>query len=128
DRRRRDALLESRQRDRAIHGARVQIGEAERIGDAARDARLAGPGGPVDRHDGHPRRRARSAANRGYDTAPAPIPTTTTPARRATVSPPAKQPRSATSGSSSLASGTSSGATVVASRTPARMSRSPTGS
>ena len=49
-------------------------------------------------------------------------------APRTTVSPSAKQPRRATSGSSSIASGTSAGSTVVPSSGAWAMSSSPTGS
>ena len=37
------------QRDRSVHRAGVQVGEAERVGDGARHRRLAGAGRPVDR-------------------------------------------------------------------------------
>ena len=54
--------------------------------------------------------------------------TRSSPAPRTTVSPSAKQPSRATSGSSSIASGTSSASTVVPSIGPEETSRSQTGS
>ena len=49
--------VERRQRDGAVHGTRVEIGEAEPPGDLARDRALPAPGGPVDRDDHRRKRR-----------------------------------------------------------------------
>ena len=51
------------QPDRAVHRARVQVGEAERARDSARNGALARPRGPVDRHD-HGRQATRRAWSR----------------------------------------------------------------
>ena len=53
-------VLEARERDGPVHRAAVEIGEAQLVREGARDRRLAGPGGAVDRDD-HRRRRSRSA-------------------------------------------------------------------
>ena len=47
----RRGALEREQRDAAIHGAAVQVGEAERRERRAGDGRLAGAGRPVDRYE-----------------------------------------------------------------------------
>ncbi len=48
ERARRRAALSGRQRDGAVHRPRVEVREAEPLGDGTRDGRLAGPGGAVD--------------------------------------------------------------------------------
>ena len=66
---RRAALAEQLQAHRAVHRARVEVGEAQRLRRGARHRALAGPGGPVDSYD-HERVRvpARSPATAGPTT------------------------------------------------------------
>ena len=46
-----DAVLEREPRERAVHRARVEVAEAEALGEAARDGALPGPGRAVDGDD-----------------------------------------------------------------------------
>ena len=48
-----DAPAQGRERDRPVHGPRVEVLEPEPLGQAAGDGRLAGARGPVDRDDLH---------------------------------------------------------------------------
>ena len=58
---------QGREGDAAVHRPRVEVGEAERRGDAARDGGLAGPGGPVDRdHHGGGEDRLRGDGDLGH--------------------------------------------------------------
>ena len=46
-----DADSQGPQRDGAVHGSGIDIGEAEALGDGPRDGALAGAGGPVNRNN-----------------------------------------------------------------------------
>ncbi len=46
-----DADSQGPQRDRAVHGSGVDIGEAQALGDGARDGAFAGARGPVNRNN-----------------------------------------------------------------------------
>src|SRR5206468_5158730 len=48
-----DAVAEGGEGDRAVHGARVEVGDPEPAGHGPRHRRLSGPGGTVDRYDRH---------------------------------------------------------------------------
>ena len=65
--------VERGQRDAAVHRPGVQVGEAERAGDRARDGRLARSGGPVDRDHHQPAPGARGR-RRSRDRRPLPPP------------------------------------------------------
>ncbi len=47
----RHAVAQRKPGQRPVHRARVEVSEAESLGEPARDGALAGPGGPVDRDD-----------------------------------------------------------------------------
>jgi len=60
-----DPALERRERDRAVHRAGVEEGEAERLGDLARERALARGRGSVDGDD-HRRSRPRRREGSGF--------------------------------------------------------------
>ena len=49
--RRRAAAAQRLQRNRPVHRAGIEVGEAERVRECARNRALARPGGTVDGHD-----------------------------------------------------------------------------
>src|SRR5207253_3676970 len=77
----RHAPLHGEPRQRAVHGARVEVAEAEPLREPLRHGALASPGGAVDGHDHRWVTESRSSKKPGKLIATASAPLTSTPSR-----------------------------------------------